>query len=117
MKTKIKYYEDAQATGTEQYWLGFLGIKYTDGIKSMMIKLECHWLIDIVASYLPKCREVDNGFMLVTLELNGKGGAVFTARTDTGVKPCVKQVIPFTDIKENVKMYLIDGILILPSEY
>jgi len=39
-------------------------------------------------------------------------------RTDTGNPEIVLQKIPFTDFPEGVlKLYLSDGVLMLPSEY
>ena len=89
---------------------------YTDGIAQMAESKKCYWLLDIVASVAPKLDTADS-FHVCTLHLDGKGGAVFEARPDTDKPPTYRQIIPHTDIDENVQMYFIDGVLLLPSEY
>lgn len=103
-----------QFTGTQHYYRG-LGLNYTDGIKVMADKFGAHWLIDIVASYQKKLS--DYPFQIWTIK-SENNKAVVEMIEDTGKPVIVRQKINFTDFPAGeLKMYCIDRILILPSEY
>ena len=108
--------EFKQCTGTEAYYNGFANmIKFTDGIKIMADKFQAYWLIDVVGSYQYKVKGIP--FQIWTIKSTGTK-AVVEMIEDTGKPVLVKQKIPFTDFPEGIlKMYCIDGILLLPSEY
>lgn len=120
-------------TGTENYYRHLLGIHYTDGVKFLAEKAECFWLIDVIASH--QTRKLLTDVMLRDFQLwllvvgdshefikpkpNYK--AVITCWRDTpniGIKPPVRQDIEFTDFPlSEIKLYLCQGVLMLPSEY
>lgn len=78
----------------------------------MAEKLQAYWLIDAVFSYGRKEK-----FQIWTLEVSDRKGFL-PMREDSTSPFIVKQDIPYTDFPEGIfKMYLIDRILILPSEY
>ncbi len=111
-KTLVK--EDlSQFTGTAKYYKHFTGsLVYTDGVKYLADKAGAHWLIDIVASYRRK-----EPFQVWELKVADQKGVV-TMKEDTDKPELVKQKIPFTDFPlESITLYLIDGVLLLPSEY
>lgn len=105
------------ATGTSQYYLGSFGIvKYTDGIKVMADKFGAHWLTDVVGSYQTGKRK-NIPFQLWTIK-SENNKAVVEMKEDTNEPVLVRQKINFTDFPEGeLRMYCIDGILLLPSEY
>ncbi|MDA2934976.1 hypothetical protein MYX82_11635, partial [Acidobacteria bacterium AH-259-D05] len=77
---------------------------------------ECYWLIDIVASYQPKLKQVP--FQLWELEVEKDNPGVVTVREDSGKPALISQEIPYTDFPlEKIQLYCIDGVLLLPSEY
>jgi len=52
------------------------------------------------------------------MEVKDDKSAVVTMREDTGKKALVMQRIGYTDFPlKSIKLYLIDGVLLLPSEY
>lgn len=105
-----------QFTGTENYWRHWLGFNYTDGVKYLAEKGEAYWLLDAIGSYQPKVRNIP--FQLWTLKVKEDKSAVLEMREDSGQPVKIRQEIPFTDFPlEEIKLYLIDGILLLPSEY
>ena len=88
----------------------------TDGVLAVATAAGCFWLLDIIMSYQMDKR-LDPSFQVwklnVTLETST---AVVNGYNDTEL--IVTQDIPFTDFPlEYLKLYLIDGIILLPSEY
>ena len=119
----------AHCVGTDDYHKHLLGMLYTDGVKELAENAECYWLLDAIASYQPKLRQNPRlrDFQLWLLVvgnehefLKPKHDAVLTCWEDTpvlGVKPAVIQEIEFTDFPlPEIKLYLENGVLFLPSE-
>lgn len=104
----------AQCIGTEQYWKNdLLSFRYTDGVKFLHESCEAYWLLIAIASYRRK-----EPFQLWELKVNQNKSATLTMKEDTNEPILVKQEIPFTDFPlDDITLYLIDGILLLPSEY
>lgn len=102
-------------TGTEGYTRYLMGINLTDGVKYLADEGKAWWLLDAICSYQPKYRGVS--FQIWTLKKEGNR-ATLTMKEDSD-KPClVTQRIPYTDFPlEGVELYLIDGVLLLTSEY
>jgi len=102
----------AQFTGTENYYNHYLGYRYTDGVKYLAEVGKCYWLLDAVFSHMRS-----EPFQIWTLEVKDSK-AVLIMIEDTGQPEKVKQEIEFTDFPlESIKFYLIDKVLLLPSEY
>ena len=98
--------------GSEAFYKHWLCGIYTEGIKAVADDLNAYWLIDAVFSYNRK-----EEFQIWTLEVTD-GKAVLTMKEDSDRPVKVRQEIPFTDFPEGIfKMYLIDSVLLLPSEY
>ncbi len=110
MKTLTEQ-ELRQFTGTEQWYKHYLGGLFTDGVKYMAGKAGAFWLLDVIFSYRRK-----EPFQIWILKVKDRIGVV-TMREDTGQPVKVRQEIPFTDFPlAEIKLYLIDGVLLLPSE-
>ena len=113
--TKLTASDLEQFTGTEQYYKHWMGLHYTDGVKYMAEVAGAYWLLDIIASY--RRREP---LQIWTLKVNRESEpmAVVTMREDAGEPVKVRQEIPYTDFPlDEIKLYLIDGVILLPSEY
>ena len=105
-----------QFTGTEQYHKHWLGQVYTDGVQYMAARCGAFWLLDVVFSYHRK-EPFQVWELKITENGNGRQGVV-TMVEDKNCPVLVRQEIPFTDFPlPSMKMWLIDGVLILPSEY
>jgi hypothetical protein len=96
-------------------------LNYTEGVQYLAESAGACWLIDVVASYqhyasVRRCGD----FQLWELRLTPgrKNMAVVTCRADTNARPVVTQRIPYTDfpLPEGIKLYVRDGVLMLPSE-
>jgi hypothetical protein len=124
MTDTIKFYEDPQASGTQHYYRlsHFAPLVSTDGVQMMFHKLQCFWIADIVASYLPKLSKLDCFFSIKIIVSDSK--AIFTADDGNG-NILITQHIEYTDLAENVHMFLESGecggspvwVLLLPSEH
>lgn len=80
----------------------------------------CYWLGDVIASYKQTLMQKKADYLKVVEVVLKDGGCVFTI-TDEINGELVRQDIPFTTLKENVKLWLItEGqieVLLFPSEY
>lgn len=113
METKLLQQSDLdQFTGTENYYKSAFGLLYTDGIAFMAEKAGAYWLIDAIASYHRK-----EHFQVWTLRRSFSVGTL-VMREDTDAPVLVRQRIHYTDFPlVQIKLYVVDGVLMLPSEY
>lgn len=117
--------------GSENYYKHLLGIYYTDGVRYLASNAECYWLIDAIGSHQPRAKRIHRltEFQLWFLHVGdahefikprGSNSAVLTCWEDTPsheTKPVIIQQIPFTDFPlPEIKLYVQDKILLLPSE-
>ena len=107
------------ATGTESYHRyspipGFPVI--TDGVFMLAEAAGCYWLLDVIGSYQSN-RKLDQSFQIWKLIVDTVNkSAVVQGYNDTTL--VVTQEIPYTDFPlEELKLYLMDGVILLPSEY
>ena len=116
--------------GLERYRTIFPNIIYTPGVQYLAEKGEAYWLIDAVASHfgtaqMQRAMKEDartRSLQFWRLTVKPDQSAILTAVADSGVKPFVKQEIPYTDFPlEEVSIWArFDGIrwtLYLPSEH
>ena len=123
-KEKLSYHEFIdnleQFYGTECYHrLGLYPIVATDGIKYFIEQCDCLWLFDEICLRLYKDLQ-RYGMLFVNVEVNKRHTVCITAEIDKD-KP-----IPFKrkvhDAMELIpvgsyRFYLIDNVILLPSEY
>lgn len=108
--------------GTEHYYKvsPFSSIVITDGVKAFADKCECYWLLtDFI---MPECTMVSHisNFLVVEVVVDKKGMCTITAKEDTDMPLLFtkKQRDICNIIPEGThKFYLIDNVLLLPSEY
>jgi len=113
-------------TGTFDYYRHITrSLVYTDGVQWLAENAECYWLIDLIASWQPKCRkdEMLASIQFWTLKVNEDKTAVAICERDTGNK-AFQQKIPYTDFPlKEIKLYCAAGgpggamVLMLTSEY
>lgn len=106
-------------TGTTRYYHYPIGkFNYTDGIKYLADEAKSYWLLDVIGSYQLTTKIKDVPFQLWELIVNENNSAVITMKEDTDEPELVIQEIPCTDFPlQSIKLYLIDKVLLLPSEY
>lgn len=117
MKMESLKNELAQFTGTENYHRHTGRILYTDGVKYLAEKAGCYWLLDLIASYQPDLE--NQPFQVWTIKVDfAKQSAVVTMQEDSGGHELVRQEIEYTDFPlKRIKLYCIDKVLMLLSEY
>jgi len=107
-------------SGTENWWKHWAGrITYTDGVKYLAEKAGAFWLIDLIASHQNR-RLRDEKFQVWTLTVDRSKNpmAVAECRPDRDEPVIARQKIEFTDFPlPSIKLWLVDKVLLLPSEY
>jgi len=108
-------------TGTSRYHrysiIPFFPV-VTDGVKLLADMAECYWLLDVIGSYQhPEEKNgLSNDFQVWTLEVREDESAIVKGFNDTDL--IIEQEIEWTTFPmEKIKLYLIGGVLLLPSEY
>ena len=110
------------SNGSENFYNSSLpfrgqGFLYTDGVKSMAETCGAYWLIDLVVSY-QGTREI-NLQRFQVWELKRKKDCKFSVlATDGNDNRIASQQIPFSDFPfDAATLWLVDGCLMLPTEY
>jgi hypothetical protein len=112
-----------QFHGTAEYYKhlfpGKSPILLTDGCKFIRDGCKAYWLFDAILSY--QCEKVLKGVNFQVWELKQLRKDLtwqLTCREDTGKKPLVTQSIEYSDFPlDYLKIWLIDKVALLPSEY
>ncbi len=136
-KTKAIEYFDPHFNGTEQYHAyNFFGRRiflYTDSVLTWAEKYGAFWTLDVIASYMPQIGRYnrehnDNSFMIFTFDVtprrirkDGKLETIgakcrFEAKEDTDAELVAKQNIEYTDLPQSVRLYMMDNVLMFPSD-
>jgi len=95
------------------------GLLFSDGIEHLADRAEANWLLSDIGAVFrhhPKVKGVR--FQLWTLFVDKDHTAVLTCREDSGEPVIYEQKYEYTDFPVGTwKMYLVDGVLMVPSEY
>ena len=116
----IKQSDLDEFIGTTEYYSYFIGnFKFTDGVHYLAEQGKCYWLLDIIGSYQMCDKKIRNmHYQFWKLKVNEDKSALVTMREDSDQPVVIKQRIPYTDFPlDSVEVWMIGGVLILPSEY
>ena len=103
-------------TCTEQYWRVTPSLKMTDGAKFIRDACEAYWLIGDIDIYSKAIK--DQYFQTWELKRVDQTDAFNLIATDGNENEIYKVKVPYSDFPlDSIKFFLIDGILLLPSEY
>ena len=110
-----------QFTGTEQYFKHWTGMaNYTDGIKFVIDSVPAAWLVDkIITTGRSRAYKFNQDFQIWYLVVRHKQ-ATLLMKYDSGQgqKKQYEEKITYTNFPTGVwKFYMIDGVLLLPTEY
>lgn len=87
----------------------------TDGCNYLREKAQCRWLYDLLMSYQKDLKEEE--FQCWTLRRT-KGNSFIALCVDGNDNELVRQEIPFSNfVLDELRIWLIEGICLLPSEY
>jgi hypothetical protein len=119
MKTEAEIRDALRcATGTSQYhkWSFIPGApKATDGVVALAEDAEAWWLLDAIVSHQGN-PGLDPAFQVWTLVVAPDNTATLQGCND--VTPVVTQEIEYTDFPLfSIELYVINGVILLPSEY
>lgn len=111
-----------QFTGTESYhkhlFPGKSPILLTDGCDFIRNECKAWWLFDAILSY--QCEKIlrEKNFQVWELSQSRKNLSwLLTCKEDSNLKPLISQVIEFSDFPlDYIKLYVISGVALLPSE-
>lgn len=114
----------ANFTGTESYHRHPLSrrVLWTDGVKAFADSVGGYWLLDVLATELPRF-VIKHGIVFVTLSVKD-GAAEVSAVQDNGKPKLWSRDVEFTDCPEgDWQFYMAAGgpgdciVILLPSEY
>ena len=98
-----------------RHWTG--STIYTPGVQYLAENANAYWLVDLVVSWQLQRKIAAARFQVWKLTVRPDRTATATA-TDGGDRELATQTIPLTDFPlEEVSLWLVDGTLMLPSEY
>ena len=112
--------ELAQFTGTEQYYVNayYREMNYTDGIKYLATTVSAYWLLDIIGTECFPRQKSGEWDSFVAIHLVVEACAMTIHVQDGNHNSYVQKNIPLTDFPTGeCVLWLIDGVLLLPSEY
>lgn len=120
-KTKVEKLktELRQFTGIEQYYFNpmFKRFKYTDGVKHLAETAGAYWLLDYIFSNQTHKNLTDQSFQIWKIKVNEDDSAAIAVEDGKDTVLSIFTLV-FTDFPlEEFDLWLIDEILILPSEY
>ena len=108
-----------QFTGTDQYYRNplFPKFRYTDGVKYLAEEAGAYWLLDTIFSE-NGCLPLSNHPFQVW-KLNVAADNTATISVEDGNEEVLKRIkLHFTDFPlASIELWLVENILILPSEY
>ena len=107
-------YYVSDSHGTQDYWKHPSGLLYTDSVKDFAEEHGSYWTLDVAGSYLPVLRK--HSFLIVFFDVSDNH-CTFSAQEDSDLPNVVTQYIPFTDMGVSLKLFLVDGVLMFPSDY
>ena len=104
-----------------QHWMS-PRFRYTEGVKYLAEKAGAYWLIDLCFSWQTKAKVRREPFQVWTLTLTPEVKGFMARAECRGDSPpapvLAAQRIPYTDFPlKSIKLYLCDGVLMLPIEY
>lgn len=111
-------HELAQFTGTTVWRRNPLygGMLYTDGIAYMAKRAGAYWLLDCIG--IRVFHEVKHSAPYIIRFTSNEGKGTLSVREMDSKEPCLVYPIDYTDFPQgSIEMYLMDGVLLLPSEY
>ena len=112
--------ELGQFTGTEHYYCNplYQAMNYTDGVKYLATTVGAYWLLDIIGTefFLKQKSGEWDGFVVIKLTV--AMNAMVIQVQDGDHNDYLHKNIPFTDFPEGEwALWLVEGVLLLPSEY
>jgi hypothetical protein len=125
MSEQLRFSPDQNASdlmqfmGTENHYRNpsAAGIVYTDGVKHMSETRGAYWLLSLIAQRMKSVKALQQE-PFITIEMIVQDSSAMIIYTDGNSNVLHTESIEYTDFSDDgVCLWLIDGVLILPSEY
>lgn len=128
----MKTYEEIKAimdnaTGTANYHRVnpfYRFVLATDGVLTVLEQAKCFWLFDVVGSYYPQMKAIEDSFFVATLEVKKSSAKFKITHEDLQGNDIIvaKQAIDFTDLPDGDYKFFICTqdeyyVVMCPSEY
>ncbi len=109
-----------QFTGTECYYFNplYQHMNYTDGVNYLAVTVGAYWLLDIIGTeFFPKQKSGEwDSFVVIKLAVEVR--SMMISVQDGNHNEYLHKNISFTDFPEGEwALWLVEGVLLLPSEY
>ena len=107
-----------QFTGTTNYFKHplFSKFRYTDGVRYLAINAECYWLLEFIFGHQSNAKIRSVPFQVWKLVKNGDKATITIEDGNDNVVKTFK--LNYTSFPlEEYSLWMIDGILLLKSEY
>ena len=120
--TQLSSGDLAQFTGSETFFRHALvrSVVYTEGVQYLAEKAGAYWLIDKIATLQLEPAVRAEPFQTWTLEVRGQRATLTCTDGDKGNGAITlhSEEIAFTDFPlDEVKLFFVDNVILLPSEY
>ena len=104
--------------GTENHFkIPFSNCVYTDGIKALIEKCKCYWLISDFGIEINNNKKLQKPFLLLSIKVKDNK-ATITLKEDSNLKPIYTKKYSYTDFPlSEYEFYICDGVFLLKSEY
>jgi len=100
---------------SEKFYKANFSFLYTEGVKELVKRFKCYWLLEIIISYQSQLKKEE--FQVWALERNENNTAKVIA-TDGNGKVLVTQLIPYTDFEpQSATVWVENNIILLPMEH
>ena len=114
LKLELKHF-----SGSDQFYRHPIYRAYisTDGVQYLAEKGQAHWLVDFIFIHQSKRQLKGQAFQVWNIKVSDADKATFTVE-DGNHNKLIELKIPFTDFPLNeLTLWLVNGTLMLPSEY
>lgn len=106
--------------GSETFYrhhIGSLSLIYTEGVLYLTDSTKCFWLLDLILSYQSYSKLRKEKFQVWTVAVNENSSCLIACYNGND-KHIISQQMPFTNFPlGEIKLWLVNGVLMLPSEY
>ena len=104
-----------QFTGTFHHYKGHMGVIYTDGVM-YLCGTGAAWAVSD-AAVICKMKLSNFEFIAIDVKVDLKRETCTIYYTDGNGRELYKQRYRWTDLKQDIKLYYVDNVLMLASEY
>jgi hypothetical protein len=120
-KDDLELKDIGQFYGTQNYYKGWLGVNYTDGV-NYVSNNGYSWLVTDAISVIKTDKKIldylkEDTFLSVKLKVDVEKGTAIMTIEDGNKNILYTQNYDYTDAKRDLVLYFVDNVLMLAGEY